>query len=617
MKEFFLKGIAFLYATCYTTILVAKAPNKEQPNFVWFMAEDVSAYYLRLYNDSKRGVITPNLNKLAEKGIIFNNAYCNAPVSSAARTTLITGCFAPRLGTSFHRKLEQVPLPDGLQMFPSYLRKAGYHTSNAKKTDYNCFMDNNTWDVASGILGEWRNRPNKEMPFFHVHTSTTTHESKLQFEENLVKTVKIQNDPKQVFVHPNHPDTELFRYTYATFYDRIQDSDEELGHLVEMLKEDGELDNTFIFYFGDNGGALPFTKGYTSETGLHVPLVVYVPEKWRDRLPFKSGERTNGFVSFIDFGPTLLHLAGIDVPKEMDGLPFLGEDISVEQLNKRDEVYGYGDRFDELYAFNRTVRKGNFKYSRNFLPYHSKSLYSQYRYRQAAFREWKKLYLNGKLNELQSYFFEPQEVEELYDLLTDPYETNNLVKDPKYQSKLIEVRGLLKNQMVRTLDLGLFPECVWLEQGKQNPTQFGKENIEKIKRYSNIADLELLTFKQAESSILEALHSSDPVERYWGVTVCASFGVEASPLFNVINDLLDDTNAYVRSRAIVALSRIKQIDPVNPMKNALKETKSGAESLLILNDMAYLKEKGYDFKLTIADVPINCAGTDWRIAYLK
>lgn len=617
MKEFFLKGIAFLYATCYTTILVAKAPNKEQPNFVWFMAEDVSAYYLRLYNDSKRGVITPNLNKLAEKGIIFNNAYCNAPVSSAARTTLITGCFAPRLGTSFHRKLEQVPLPDGLQMFPSYLRKAGYHTSNAKKTDYNCFMDNNTWDVASGILGEWRNRPNKEMPFFHVHTSTTTHESKLQFEENLVKTVKTKNDPKQVFVHPNHPDTELFRYTYATFYDRIQDSDEELGHLVEMLKEDGELDNTFIFYFGDNGGALPFTKGYTSETGLHVPLVVYVPEKWRDRLPFKSGERTNGFVSFIDFGPTLLHLAGIDVPKEMDGLPFLGEDISVEQLNKRDEVYGYGDRFDELYAFNRTVRKGNFKYSRNFLPYHSKSLYSQYRYRQAAFREWKKLYLNGKLNELQSYFFEPQEAEELYDLLTDPYETNNLVKDPKYQSKLIEVRGLLKNQMVRTLDLGLFPECVWLEQGKQNPTQFGKENIEKIKRYSNIADLELLTFKQAESSILEALHSSDPVERYWGVTVCASFGVEASPLFNVINDLLDDTNAYVRSRAIVALSRIKQIDPVNPMKNALKETKSGAESLLILNDMAYLKEKGYDFKLTIADVPINCAGTDWRIAYLK
>lgn len=617
MKRIYLKGITFLCATCSTAIVGARVPNKEHPNFVWFMAEDVSAYYLQLYNDNKRGVITPNLNKLAEKGIIFNNAYCNAPVSSAARTTLITGCFAPRLGTSFHRKLEQVPLPDGFQMFPSYLRKAGYHTSNAKKTDYNCFTDSSAWDVISGRLGEWRNRPNLEMPFFHVHTSTTTHESKLQFEEKLLKTLKTQNDPKKVFVHPNHPDTELFRYTYATFYDRIQDSDEELGHLMEMLKEDGELDNTFVFYFGDNGGALPFTKGYTSETGLHIPLVVYVPKKWRDRLSFKSEKKIDGFVSFVDFAPTLLRLAGIDIPGEMDGIPFLGEDISVEQLNKRNEVYGYGDRFDELYAFNRTVRKGYFKYSRNFLPYHPKSLYSQYRYRQATFREWKKLYLNGKLNELQSYFFKPQEVEELYDLFTDPYETKNLAKDPKYQSKLIEVRGLLKNQMIKTLDLGLFPECVWLMQGKQNPTQFGKANRVKIQRYSDIVDLELLTFRQAKPSILEALHSTDPVERYWGATVSASFGAEASPLLNDLYNLLEDTEAFVRSRAIVALSRLKQIDPVIPMKGALKDTKSGAESLLILNDMTYLKETGYDFKLNKAEVPINCTGTDWRIEYLK
>ena len=162
---------------------------------------------------------------------------------------------------------------------------------------------------------------------------------------------------------PNHPNTKLFRYTYATFYDRIQDSDKELGELMNMLEADGELDNTFIFYFGDNGGSLPGSKGYTTETGLNVPLVIYVPKKWRNKLSLKIGTRTNGFVSFMDFGPTLLHLAGISVPKEMDGIPFLGEDISLQKLEARDEVYGYGDRFDELYAFNRTLRKGNFKYS--------------------------------------------------------------------------------------------------------------------------------------------------------------------------------------------------------------------------------------------------------------
>lgn len=617
MKNNYFKSITFLYAACCATTMVAKSPLKERPNFVWFMAEDVSAHYLRLYNDQEKGVVTPHIEKLAKEGIIFNNAYSNAPVSSAARSTLITGCYAPRLGASFHRKLEQVPLPDGLQMFPSYLRKAGYHTSNAAKTDYNCFMDETAWDVVNGKLGEWRNRPNKKMPFLHVRTSMTTHESKLQFKENKVKNVKTQNRPDKVFVHPNHPDTELFRYTYATFYDRIQDSDNELGELMDMLKADGELDNTFIFYFGDNGGSLPFTKGYTTETGLQVPLVVYVPKKWRDRLPVKVGERTNGFVSFMDLGPTLLHLAGLEVPKEMDGTPFLGEDISKEQLNARDEVYGYGDRFDELYAFNRTLRKGNFKYSRNFQPYHPKSLYSLYRYKQAAFREWKKLYQNGKLNEVQSYFFQPQGAEELYDLSTDPYETKNLANNPTYQSKLEELRGLLKKQLVNSHDLGLYPECVWLEQGKQNPTQFGITNSSKIKRYSDIADLEMATFSQAKSDIIAALQSPDPVERYWGATVCASFGKQAAALQNELKKLTNDSESYVRSRAIVALNIAQKFNPVAPMKEALKKAKNGAESLLILNDMAYLKEKGSNFQLTEADVPVKCGEANWRIKYLQ
>ena len=90
------------------------------------MAEDISKHYLSLYNDGKEGVATPNVEKLAAEGIVFNNAYCNAPVSSAARSTLITGCYAPRLGVSFHRKLQKMPMPEGLNMFPSYLRKAGY-----------------------------------------------------------------------------------------------------------------------------------------------------------------------------------------------------------------------------------------------------------------------------------------------------------------------------------------------------------------------------------------------------------------------------------------------------------------------------------------------------------
>lgn len=616
-----IKRVGFIYAACCVTSSMSyakEAPHK-RPNFVWFMAEDISKHYLSLYNDGKEGVATPNVEKLAAEGIVFNNAYCNAPVSSAARSTLITGCYAPRLGVSFHRKLQKMPMPEGLNMFPSYLRKAGYHTSNATKTDYNCFLDKTAWDVVEGKIGEWRNRPDKRKPFFHVYTNAVTHEGKLQFKKNAVKEVPVHNNPASVTIHPYHPDTELFRYTYATFYDRIQDSDTALGELIEMLKTDGELDNTFVFYFGDNGGSLPGTKGYTTEGGLQVPLVVYVPRKWREFLPVKVGQRVDGFVSFMDLGPTLLHLAGITVPEGIDGTPFLGEDISLKQLNDRDEVYGYGDRFDELYAFNRTVRKGRFKYSRNFQPYHSKSLYAFYRYKQAAFREWKELYAKGMLNEIQKRFFEPQGAEELYDLSVDPYETKNLATVPVYRSTLENLRILLKGKLLEENDLGFYPECVWLEQGSQNPTGFGKKKKDKIKIYSDIADLEMASFKDAKPAISKALNSSDPVERYWGATVCASFGGEAVSLYKELELLTVDTQAFVRSRAIVALSRMGKVNPVPLMKEALQIAGSGAESLLILNDITYLQESnlGVHFNLQESDILQKCSVTDWRLKYLS
>lgn len=616
-----IKRVGFIYAACCVTssMSYAKEAPHERPNFVWFMAEDISKHYLSLYNDGKEGVATPNVEKLAAEGIVFNNAYCNAPVSSAARSTLITGCYAPRLGVSFHRKLQKMPMPEGLNMFPSYLRKAGYHTSNAAKTDYNCFLDKTAWDVVEGKIGEWRNRPDKKKPFFHVYTNAVTHEGKLQFKKNAVKEVLTHNNPASVTIHPYHPDTELFRYTYATFYDRIQNSDTVLGELIEMLKADGELDNTFVFYFGDNGGSLPGTKGYTTEGGLQVPLVVYVPRKWREFLPVKVGQRVDGFVSFMDLGPTLLHLAGITVPEGIDGTPFLGEDISLKLLNDRDEVYGYGDRFDELYAFNRTVRKGRFKYSRNFQPYHSKSLYAFYRYKQAAFREWKELYAKGTLNTVQKRFFEPQGAEELYDLSVDPYETKNLATAPAYRLTLENLRILLKGKLLEENDLGFYPECVWLEQGSQNPTGFGKKKKDKIKIYSDIADLEMASFKDAKPAISKALNSSDPVERYWGATVCASFGGEAISLYKELEQLTVDTQAFVRSRAIVALSRMRKVNPVPLMKEALLIAGSGAESLLILNDITYLQEAnlGGHFNLQESDILHKCSGTDWRLKYLS
>ena len=604
-------------SSCFT--FTGMAQEEERPNFVWFMTEDVAPQFMGLYNHGK-GAQTPNVEALAQEGITFQNAYSNAPVSSAARSTLITGCYAPRLGISFHRKLEEVPLPNDLHMFPAYLRQAGYHTSNAAKTDYNCFLDTTAWNVVQGKMGEWRNRSNKKQPFFFVRTNGTSHESCLHFNEQTFREKPTKHDPNAVRLLPLHPDTKLFRYTYATFYDKIQKADEELGQLVNMLREDGELDNTFIFYFGDNGGSLPGSKGYTYETGLQVPLVIYIPKKWRDKIPMPKNSKANGFVSFIDFGPTLLHLAGIDVPKQLDGKPFLGKDITPTKLDKRDVVFGYGDRFDELYAFNRTVRKGNFKYSRNFSPYHSKSLYALYRYKQLAFQEWKNLYNEGKLNETQARFFEPQGAEELYDLSVDPNETHNLAADPHFQQSLKEMRSLLFDHMIEKNDLGILPECVWFTEGNQAPSAYGQQHHKRLVQALATANLQLDNFHQAQHNAIKSLQSKDPAIRYWALTACIHWGKEAASLLPTVKaQMKKETNPFVRSRAQVFYAITEGINPVEGMKHILSQARTNAECLQILNDMAFLKEYNLDWKWNIQseNIPQKSMNTDWRMEYLN
>jgi arylsulfatase A-like enzyme len=581
-------GLLLCAAVCYP--LQGICQQAKRPNFVWFMTEDVCIHYLSLYNADGTGAQTPNVKRLAREGVVFNHAFCNAPVSSAARSTLFTGFYAPRVGLSWHRKLAPVTLPLGTQLFPAYLKEAGYYTVNSAKTDYNCVMPEGTWDNAGAKRGEWQNRPDKDSPFFYVQTCTISHESCLHFSQRKKDSLKTRYNPDEVKVAPWHPDTELFRYTYATFYDRIDDADAELGKLIDNLSEKNVLDDTFIFYFGDNGGALPGSKGYTGEQGLHVPLVVYIPKNWRNQVTLPAGSRADGFVSFLDFGPTLLHLAGIDVPRHMDGKPFLGKDISKNDLEQRDITCGYGDRYDELYAFNRTLRKGNFKYSRNFTPYQPKGFYNNYRYNMPAFKEWKTLYEAGKLTAAQKRFFEPQEPEELYDLSIDPHEMNNLANNPQYAAKLRELRGILKKRLTDRNDLGLIPESEWVEEAAKDLVAYGNKMHKQIAEYSNIIDLELLPFAEAKPLLKKALASSDAIENFWAATVCISFGKQAEALKEDVKPLLVHASPIVRSRAGVFLSSVKQAEPASLMPDILYSAKSEAESLLILGDMVYLQD---------------------------
>ncbi|MEM9016434.1 MAG: sulfatase, partial [Verrucomicrobiota bacterium] len=443
----------------------------DRPNFVWIVSEDNSKHYLKLFDED--GAETPNIAKLAENGITFTRAFSNSPVCSVARTTLATGAYAPRLGTQFHRRSEHAHLPNGLKLFTAYLRDSGYYASNNSKKDYNCVETPGTWDESSK-KASWRNRPETTQPFFHMQSHTQSHESSLHFSKSSYENDKTDHDPGAVVLPPYFPDTPLFRYTRARYLDNIQKIDEIVGDTIAKLEEDGVLEDTFIFYFGDHGGVLPRGKGYVYESGLHIPLVVRVPQKWKHLAPIEQGTSVNGFVSFIDFAPTVLNLASLPVPEEMDGKPFLGEDVFLDELLARKSVFGYADRFDEKYEMIRTVRVGDWKYMRSFQPYYPDGLQNNYRYQMLAYREWRDLYEQGKLDSVQRLFFEPKPVELLFDLSSDPHEVKNLAGDEKHQARLREMREKVDTWMSSMPDLSLFPENVLFDEAMDDPVAFGK-----------------------------------------------------------------------------------------------------------------------------------------------
>lgn len=590
-----------LAVQCLMALQSTETIAAEKPNFVWLISEDNSKHFLKLFDE--HGAPTPRISQMAEHGLIFENAFSNAPVCSVARTTLITGCYAPRIGTQFHRRSVTVPMPDGLKMFPAYLREAGYYTANNSKKDYNAVEGKGVWDESSK-KASWRKRK-QDQPFFYKQSFTTSHESSLHFSEQVMQNEKTKTEPASVFIAPYHPDTPTFRYTYAHYHDRIQMIDSQIGEVVDQLEKDGLLEDTFVFYFGDHGGVLPRGKGYAYESGLHVPLVIRVPKNFQHLVNIDNGTRIPGFVSFIDFGPTLLNLAGLTVPEQVDGVPFLGKNLTLDEINQRDEAFGYADRFDEKYDLVRTLRVGNFEYVRSYQPFNFDGLQNNYRYRMLAYQEWRKLFHEGKLNTAQKQFFEPRPAEALYDISKDPHEVNNLADDPEHKKVLSEMRKRLAKKVQSLPDLSFFPESYLVENAFNTPVTYGKNHRKEIKKLVVIADLSLLPFEKAKVKIENALYSSDPWHRYWGLIVCSSFGESASSFIDRAKMLAkEDLEPLVRVRAAEFLGLIGAEDPRPTIMSVLKHVESGPEANLILNTATLLNDgkPGYKFSISPDDL---------------
>ncbi|MDE0892853.1 MAG: sulfatase, partial [Planctomycetota bacterium] len=314
---------------CLPLFSASSSPSvDERPNIVWISVEDMSPW-LGCYGDET--VPTPNVDRLAARGTRYTKAYANAPVCAPARATLITGCYATAIGAMHMRtgkpssaalasnpgaydgipSYEATP-PADVRCFPELLREAGYYCTNASKRDYQFKEPVTVWD-ASGGKAHWKNRPDKEQPFFAVFNLTMTHESGA-FKKN--KRRPRVADPAKVSVPPYYPDTPIVREDIARTYDNIAAMDARVGKILGELEAAGHLEDTIIVFFSDHGVGLPRGKRYVYASGTHVPLIVCHPGA--------KASVTEQLVSFVDFAPTTLSLAGIEPPAWMMGHAFDG-----------------------------------------------------------------------------------------------------------------------------------------------------------------------------------------------------------------------------------------------------------------------------------------------------
>ncbi|MEZ5398081.1 MAG: sulfatase-like hydrolase/transferase [Bryobacteraceae bacterium] len=576
----------------------ALAQQQPRPNILWVTCEDIGPE-IGPYGD--KYAVTPVLDKFARTALRYDNAWSTAPVCAPARTTIISGMYPPSLGAEHMRS--EVSLPPVARMYPQYLRDAGYYCSNNVKTDYNLVEPGKVWDDSSN-KAHWRNRAAGQ-PFFSIFNFVSTHESQIRRRPHTLK-----HDPKEARIPAYHPDTPEVRHDWAQYYDNITTMDGQTGKVLSELEQDGLAQDTIVFFYGDHGSGMPRSKRWPYNSGLRVPLLVSVPEKFRHLAPpgYRDGGHTDRLVGFVDLAPTLLSIAGMNTPAHMQGYAFMGANTAPEQPY----VYGFRGRMDERVDMVRTVRDKRYVYIRNYMPHRIYGQHIGYMFETPTTAVWQKMYKEGKLNESQRIFWEKKPAEELYDLDNDRDEVHNLAAKPEYRSRVARMRKAQEDLAVKIRDVGFLPEGEIHERAKgSTPYEMGHDAA-KYPQAKIMAAAALAADTKPESigKIKANFADKDGAVRYWaaqGVLAREAAGLEAAR--KEIEAALADTSPYVRAIAAEALGRFgseqdrQKAIPV--LLDVANGEKHGAYApVLALNALNYFQERGPVPADVIARIPV-------------
>ncbi|MEO7142098.1 MAG: sulfatase [Bryobacteraceae bacterium] len=427
--------------------LLTAAPR---PNILWLIGEDLCP---DLHCYGNQAIRTPNLDRLAGEGVRFDNAYVTNPICSPSRSAIATGMWQIAIDAQNHRahRGDGYRLPEGIPVFTTYLRQAGYHTSNVitaaegvrgtGKTDFNFNLDRRPYDGT-----DWNQR-SPGQPFYAQINFKQAHRVWRRDPVNPI-------DPATVMPPPYYPDIPAVREDWTMYYDSIQQLDRNIGKVLDRLERENLMENTVIAFFGDNGRAMPRGKEFLYEGGIHTPFIVRAPKQLRIE-GAQYGAVRKDLVSCIDLTATTLELAGIRMPPHMHGYPFLGPNRKA-----RDFVFAARDRGDETRDRIRSARDARFKYIRNYrpeVPYCAPNADRDVEI--PTLRVLRQMHEKGQLTLVQARFMADRKPsEELYDLAQDPYELVNLAGSSAHRKSLDRLRAAMDSWIKKTGDTGAVPE---------------------------------------------------------------------------------------------------------------------------------------------------------------
>ena len=510
----------------------------KKPNVLWITSEDNSIEWVGCYG--AKNAKTPHIDQLAKEGFRYLYCFDNGAVCAPTRSSWITGMHAISNGTQPMRSGFEIP--GFIRFYNEQLQKVGYFTSNCSKTDYNLRGPNGRnpkdfWNYSGGdYAGTWKKRKDGQ-PFFTVFNIGHSHESRA-----FGPLSKESKNPAKMILAPYHPDIPEMRETYAKYGGAVENMDRTVGEAVQRLKDDGLYEDTIIIYNSDHGGVLARSKRFLYSSGIHCPLIVRIPKKWKHLYPQggKPGSTVDRIVSFIDMPKTWLSLTGAEITKNFQGRIFLGP--QTEPAPKYH--FSWRERADERFDNVRVMRDEQFAYHKNYAPFAPNGQFLAYMHKMKATGAWERHHQAGRTDAVTGRFFEPRPSEEFYDNFKDFHNVDNQIDDPLHQAKIKELKKELRRQQLKYFDSGLIPEEMRNRMIKEKNTTvyaFVRDpELYPLAKYLDYADLALTRETENLKTLTRGLKAKDPVMRYWSVIGLLLLEKGAKSAIPSLKNALDD-----------------------------------------------------------------------------